>query len=105
MEIQIKPRTFTGADQWYSKCYGVILVKDEKDIDPLWKLLCEQDSYWEAYKNLIKVAPSEIESEKDLERMCEYCGKTDIYKFDEIKQQIDFAVFQYRENTDIYYYH
>jgi len=80
---------------WHSKKYGVILVEHEFEIEILWKLFCEQDSYWEHYKNIIKVAPIEIESERDIERMCEYCGKTDIYKFDEIKSKIDFFMYQY----------
>lgn len=99
MEIPFKPRKFTGANRWQSKCYGVILVSKQEDIEPLWKLLCKQDEYWKEYKHLIKVVPQEIESERDLERMCGYCGKTDIYNLNGIKEQIDFAVFQYREET------
>ena len=99
MEIPFKPRKFTGANRWQSKCYGVVLVSKQEDIDPLWELLCKQDSYWEEYKYLIKVAPQEIESERDLENMCQYCGKTDMYRFDWLKEEIDFAVFQYREEN------
>jgi hypothetical protein len=50
MEIPIKPQTFTGHTSWQSKLDGVILVEREEDIEPLWKLLIEQDDYWEHYK-------------------------------------------------------
>ena len=55
MEILIKPQKFTGSDSWESKLNGVILVEKEADIEPLWKLLCEQDDYWKIFKNVIKV--------------------------------------------------
>lgn len=100
MEILIKPKKFTGGDSWESKQYGVVLVEKEDDIEPLWKLLCEQDHYWESYKNLIKVAPKEINSVGDIIRMCEYCGKTDIYKIEEIRKIIPFIIYQGNEDYD-----
>ena len=78
MEIKIKPQVFTGDSSWESKRYGVVLVEKESDIEPFWKLLCEQDDYWESYKSLIKVAPDVIDDVYDIERMCSWCGKTDI---------------------------
>jgi len=98
MEIRIKPQVFTGHTSWESKQNGVILVEKQEDIDPLWKLLCYQDDYWEDYKELIKVAPKEINSERDLSRMCEYVGKTDIYNLSELQDQIPFLIYQeYRD--------
>ena len=94
MEILIKPRYFTGKNHWESKINGVILVEKEKDIDPLWNLLCEQDCYWEYYKNLIKIAPSEIIDESDLGDMCEWVGKTDIDNIKELQEKIPFLIYQ-----------
>jgi hypothetical protein len=100
MEILIKPQKFTGSDSWESKQNGVVLVEKKADIEPLWKLLCEQDHYWVSYKNLIKVAPKEINSVGDISRMCEYCGKTDIYKIEEIRKIIPFIIYQGNEEYD-----
>lgn len=94
MEIKIRPRVFTGDKTWNSKWYGVVLVEKQEDIEPLWKLLCQQDDYWESYKGLIKVAPKEIDSESEIEQMFEYCGKTDIYKVDEIRAKVPFIIYQ-----------
>lgn len=94
MEILISPKIFKGYDSWYTKQNGVILVEKEEDIEPLFKLLCEQDDYWENYKNLIKVAPKEIDSVADISRMCEYVGKTDIYDVEKIRKQIPFIIYQ-----------
>lgn len=100
MEIRIKPQTFKGVNDWQPKIEGVILVAKEEDIEPLFKLLCEQDEYWESYKKLIKVAPTEINSPSDLISMCSYVGKTDIYDVPKLKQQIDFLIYQYIEEND-----
>jgi hypothetical protein len=97
MKIIINPREFSGDTSWESKMEGVVLVEKEDQIDPLWKLLCEQDDYWEDYKDLIKVAPKTIDSVADIKRMCEYCGKTDIYNVEEIRSKIPFIIFQYRD--------
>jgi hypothetical protein len=94
MEITIRPKTFKGFDSWESNQYGVILVQRQEDIDQLWKLLCEQDDYWKSYKNLIKVSPKEIDSKSDLDSLCEYCGKTDIYNVEILKSQIPFIIYQ-----------
>jgi len=79
---------------------GVIFVEKEQDIEPLFKLLCEQDDYWESYKELIKVAPKEIDKRSDLQQYCQYCGKTDIYDVKALKEQIPFIIYQYREDYD-----
>ena len=97
MTIQISS-TFDGYQSWNSKMQGVVLVEKQEDIEPLWQLLCEQDSYWENYKELIKVAPKTIKSEEELKRLCEYCGKTDIYDVKKLQQIIPFVIYQYRES-------
>jgi hypothetical protein len=104
-EILIKPKKFESYSSWSSKVEGVVLVEKEEDIEPMWELLCEQDEYWENYKELVKVAPKEIEDKKDLERLCRYCGKTDIYDVDELRKKakekgFDFKLFQYSECND-----
>jgi len=66
--------------------------------EPLYALLCEQDDYWEGSKNLIKVAPSEIKDERDLDKLCEYTFKTYIFHPDELRAKIPFVMHQYRED-------
>ena len=85
---------------WVSKMESVILVDSDKDIDRLFDLLCEQDDYWKSYKDLIQVAPKTINNISELELMCDYCGKTDIYDedWDRIQSIVPFFVFQYRED-------
>jgi len=94
MEILIKPRKFIGCTRWHSKMNGVILVEKEEDIEPLWRLLIMQDSYWGNYKQVIQVSPKEIDSENDIEKMCVYVGNTDIYNVQEIKSKIHFIMYQ-----------
>ncbi len=94
MEILIRPRNFTGCTYWQSKLNGVILVEKEEDIEPLWKLLIEQDDYWEHYKEVIQVAPKEIDGEGDIANMCVYVGKTDIYNPQELQSKIPFIMYQ-----------
>ena len=94
MEILINSRKFTGCTSWQSKLYGVILVEKEEDIEPLWELLIEQDDYWENYKEVIQVAPKEIDGEGDISRMCVYVGKTDIYNVQELQSKIPFIMYQ-----------
>lgn len=36
----------------------------------------------------------------DIIRMCEYCGKTDIYKIEEIRKIIPFIIYQGNEDYD-----
>jgi hypothetical protein len=102
MEIKIcpKPSVVKCHNHWSHKMQGVVLVEKEEDIEPLWKLLCEQDDYWDSYKELIKVAPKEIEHESDLKHLCQWCGKTDIDNIDELKLKIPFILFQYYEDND-----
>jgi hypothetical protein len=94
MEILIRSRKFTGCTSWQSKLNGVILVEKEEDIEPLWKLLIEQDDYWEHYKEVIQVAPKEIDGEGDISSMCVYVGKTDIYNVQELQSKIPFIMHQ-----------
>lgn len=102
MYITIKPQKFTGSLKWYSKLSSVIFVEKKEDIEPLWKLLCEQDEYWEQYKKIIKVAPKEINNEYDLNKYCEYCGKTDIYEIDKLKKKVPFIIHQIEPDTNYY---
>ena len=101
MKIPIKQRYFEGYDTWESKQYGVVLVEKEEDIEPLWKLLCEQDEYWVDYSYLIKLAPTEINNEADLYKMCNYVGKTDIYNVKDLQSKISFIIYQYDEDYRI----
>lgn len=94
MEILIKPRKFIGCEVWHTKMNGVVLVEKEADINPLWKLLCHQDDYWKYYKHIIKVAPKEIDSEYQIDKMCEYVGKTGIYDPEQIRKKIPFIMHQ-----------
>ena len=102
MEIIIKPRRFEGCSYWEPKMEGVVLVEKQEDIEPLWKLLCEQDDYWESYKEVIQVAPKEISSESDLIKMCVYVGKTDIYEPEKIREKIPFIMYQTRNCNDLF---
>lgn len=102
MQIKIKPQFVTSQEGWTAKMQGVVLVQKQEDIEPIWEAFCEQDDYWESYKNLFKVAPEEVNGPRDLEKMCEYCGKTDIYDYEKLKnklleQGLEFILFQYQE--------
>lgn len=81
--LKIEKKIFC-ANYWHSKYEGVIFVRKEEDINPLFEALVEQDSYWGAYKYLIKVIPI-IESEKSIKEHCNYVGKTDIYDVKSLK--------------------
>lgn len=100
LEIKIKPQIVTCDGSWESKMYGAIFVEKEEDIDPLFKLLCDQDDYWEDYKELIHVAPKEVNSKSDLYKYCQWCGKTDIYDVKALKEKIPFIIYQYSDNND-----
>jgi hypothetical protein len=95
MEIKYKPKTFTGFDFWDSNGCGVIFVKDEADKQKLFTLLCEQDDYWESYKNLIKILPDiSIDDVCNLDKYCEWVGSTDIYDVKALREQVDFLIYQ-----------
>ncbi len=94
MEILIKPLKFTGCTLWETKLNGVILVEKADDIELLWRLLIEQDDYWVHYKEVIQVAPKEIDGISDIARMCVYVGKTDIYDVQELQSKIPFIMYQ-----------
>ena len=96
MEIIIKPRKLKGSEYWEHKMHGVVLVEKEEDIGKLFNLLMDQDDYWEGYKHLIKVAPKEIDSEKDIEELCEYTGKTSIYPIKKFQEVVPFIIYQYK---------
>lgn len=94
MEILIKPKMYKGCERWHPKMFGVVLIEKQEDIYPLWKILCEQDDYWDHYLKLIKVAPKEIDDLETISEMCEYVGKTDIYDPVKINEQIPFIMHQ-----------
>ncbi len=94
MKITFK-QTIECQGSWISRISGVILVKDKKDINPLFNLLVEQDPYWKYYKNLIKVLPKKINGYEDLKNLCSYVGKTDIDDIKSIQDKIDFMIYQY----------
>lgn len=97
MEIKLVPNILTCIGYWHDKKQSIIFVENEDDIDILHKLLCEQDEYWVAYKKLIKVAPTEEISIPQIKEMCQYCGRTDILDVDELKEKVNFIIFQYDE--------
>ena len=98
MEFKLKPQVISSFTSWESKVEGVVLVKRKEDIEFVWKALCEQDNYWKFYKNLIKVAPESIEFERDLQWLCEYVGKTDIYDMDA------FMIEMRSKGIDVFFY-
>lgn len=102
MKISLTPQYIECKGYWDDKAYSVILVEKEEDIEPLYKLLCEQDEYWEHpdYKEIIKVAPKKVENKRDLMILCEWAGKIDIYDVPALKEKIDFFIFQYKEETN-----
>jgi len=93
-DIIIKPQKFIGCTSWQPKLHGIILVEKEEDIDPLWKLLAKQDKYWEVYRHVIQVAPKEIDDYGDIDCMCTYVGKTDIYNAMDLQSKIPFIMYQ-----------
>jgi hypothetical protein len=95
MQIQIKP--FTGYTDWFRKTQSVILVERESDIEPLWKLLVAQGSYWKEYRHLIKVAPTTIDALDDLKSLCNHSGKTDINDIAGLQKVVPFIIYQYIE--------
>jgi hypothetical protein len=78
MEIKVRPSVISSDDYWGRKGEGVVFVTDESHIETAWKVLCEQDDYWESYKELIKVAPLEVNHRSDLRHYMEWAGKTDV---------------------------
>lgn len=97
MNIKLKPNYLKCEGYWHDKKQSIIFVEKEEDINVLHKLLCEQDEYWEDYKHIIQVAPTDEVSIRDIEQMCQYCGRTDIFDVDKLKEKINFIIFQYDE--------
>lgn len=98
--ITIRPKHLTELNPyWDSKIHGVVFVSTEEEIEPLWKALCEQDETWKQYRELIQVAPKEIDDMRDLSRYCNYVGKTDIYNVKELKERFNFLIYQYDDST------
>jgi hypothetical protein len=100
MELYIK-RKLESDVSWESKQLSAILTDNAKNIDPIWEYLVAQDAYWETYKDLIRVRDplATFERESDLERLCQYCGKTDIYDmlaFMEFCKSNNFDVFLFQ---------
>ena len=88
MKIALTQQYIKCNNCWESKMYGVVFVQQVEHIEPVFMALCEQDDYWEDYKNLIKVAPNELPNYNDIDRYCEYCGKTDIYDIPKLKEKL-----------------
>lgn len=83
-----------GQGYWIPKKESVIFVETENDIEKLFELLCEQDKTWESFKHLIQVTPRVVNSVGHLNNLCSNAGRTDIYKIEEIKKQVDFFIYQ-----------
>ena len=94
--VQIQ-RTLECQNSWTPKMQSVIFVKTRKDKDKLFELLVEQDGYWETYKHIIQITPRLIEREEDLREYCGYCGKTDIWYPEKLKELVDFTIYQYTD--------
>lgn len=97
-------QTIVSDDSWEPKWHGVIFVKEESHIEPLWSALCEQDDYWESEyaKKLIKILPQNnvIQNMNELRNYCEYVGKVDIYGVPSFRKKmlergIEFFIYQY----------
>ena len=98
MKIQFAPAFLECQGNWAYKGHGVVLVKKEEHVEPLFTALCEQDDYWKSYKHLIKLAPEMVVG-NNIDLMCEYCGKIDIYDIPKLKQKmmeqgIEFILYQ-----------
>lgn len=89
--------SFIGQYYWIRKWQGVILVEKEEDIEPLYNMLCEQDSEWENFGSLIRIAPKEIENENDLRAICQNVGRTRIHDIELLRKEIPFILYQYKE--------
>lgn len=106
MEIKVKPQVIKTETTWRSKIHGVVFVNDEKNIDTVLKYLVKQDEYWKhGGRELIKVAPVEIDSYGEIYRYCQYVGKKDIYDVEKMitdlkNKGIDVMVFQYVNDED-----
>lgn len=74
----IETITHKPCEHWEHKVNAGIFVTEKENIDKVYEYLLAQDDYWEDYKKIIKVLP-ESRNIADIRRMCEYCGKTDIF--------------------------
>jgi hypothetical protein len=88
--------TMPCTENWNNKCYGVIFVHNEEDKRILFDELVKQDNYWKDYINIIKVKQN-FDSIMELQNLCIYVGKTDIYEIKDIKKIVDFTIYQYTE--------
>jgi hypothetical protein len=91
--------TLKSQDEWNSKMYSVIFVNSQKDKELLWELLVKQDRYWGKYPDnidIIKVRKDfTFTTIRDIQDLCEYCGKVDIYDVEELQKQVDLFIYQY----------
>jgi hypothetical protein len=99
-KIPFTQKFFTGLQDWRCKAKSVILVKDERDIESLWNLLCEQDEDWLNYKEVIRVAPKVLESELQLHNISVYCGKASIFNVEQLQAKIPFLIYQEPETFE-----
>ena len=82
--------TVQSTTTWYSKGYGAVFVKEEKDIPKVYELLVEQDDYWAGYddnsSDLIRLLPENPDPRK---LTSSYIGKRDIYDLPELYKKLE----------------
>jgi hypothetical protein len=71
MKIPTTPSFIESDDTWYQKGHGAIFIEKEEHREPVFKILCEQDDYWEDYwkdelERIIHIAPKEANSRSEL---------------------------------------
>lgn len=84
---------FCGQDYWLPKTESIIFVKDDNDKEKLFELLCEQDSDWVGFKDIIRIVPKEV-TIGYLESYALPCWKCIINDIEGLKKQVDFIIYQ-----------
>lgn len=89
MKIPTTPSFIESDLYWFQKGHGAIFVEKEEHREPVFKILCKQDEYWEAYwgkeiSEIIHVAPKEASCRMGLLGQYHvHVGKVDIYNVGE----------------------
>lgn len=101
MQLQIV-ETLQHNQNWSPKAYGFVGVLSEQDAERIFELLVAQDSYWNSYRKLIKVMPADGNLTRlQLNQLCEYVGKTDVYpSFHKAAQAANLDYFFYQVFSD-----
>lgn len=99
MRILINPKSVVTKKTWKQNTNGCVLVSNKNDAVIIFNELWKHDQYWENYRHLVQIAPAEIKKISDLNRYCDFCGKTEI-DYDQLKtamdkQGVDFILYQY----------